>query len=106
MSLFPSLDNIPEEPEMEDLHGSLNLTFSTVEYIFETFLKGLDGVLTNEQIEYEIRNYYDKYCDYDNFQSESTRKIFQEIWKNERFLILFKKCIPQIHLTKYHNRVI
>ena len=65
MSLFPSLDNIPEEPKIEDtgLHGSLNLTFSTVEYRFETFLKGLDGVLTNEQIEYEIRNYYDKYCD-------------------------------------------
>ena len=109
MSLFPSLDNIPEDPKVEDLkdlHGSLNLTFSTVEYMFETFLKGLDGVLTNEQIEYEIRNYYDKYCDYDNFQSESTRKIFQEIWKNERFLILFKKCIPYIHLTKYHNKVI
>ena len=109
MSLFPSLDNIPEDPKVEDLkdfHGSLNLTFSTVEYMFETFLKGLDGVLTNEQIEYEIRNYYDKYCDYDNFQSESTRKIFQEIWKNERFLILFKRCIPYIHLTKYHNKVI
>lgn len=104
--IFPSLDNIPDEPNVEDLHGPLNLKFSTVEYMYENFLKGLDGILTNDQIEYEIRNYYDKYCDYDNFQSESTRKIFQEIWKNERFLILFKKCIPTIHLTKYHNKVI
>ena len=108
MSIFPSLDNLPEEKPMEEIKGSLNLTFSTVEYLFETFLKGLDGVLTNEQIEYEIRNYYDKYCDYDYFQNESTRKVFQEIWKNERFLILFKHSLPYIghKLNKYHNRVI
>ena len=108
MSLFPSLDNLPMEKPEEEIKGSLNLTFSTVEYLFETFLKGLDGALTNEQIEYEIRNYYDKYCDYDNFQNESTRKIFQEIWKNERFLILFKHSLPYIgkRLNKYHNKVI
>ena len=106
MSLFPSLDNLPEEPEKVIINGPLNLKFSTVEYLFESFLKGLDGVLTNEQIECEICNYYDKYCDYDNFQSESTRKIFQEIWKNERFLIIFKKAIPKMKLTKYHNKVI
>lgn len=107
-SIFPSLDNLPMENPEEEIKGSLNLTFSTVEYLFETFLKGLDGALTDEQIEYEIRNYYDKYCDYDNFQNESTRKIFQEIWKNERFLMLFKQSLPYIgkRLNKYHNKVI
>lgn len=109
MSLFPSLDNLPDDKRSEEvITGSLNLTFSTVEYMYETFLDGLDGKLTNDQIEYEIVNYYDKYCDYDNFQSESTRKIFQDIWSNERFLIIFKKCIPRIRrgLNKYHNKVI
>lgn len=108
MSIFPSLDNLPEDNQEEKITGSLNLTFSTVEYRFETFLQGLDGVLTNEQIMHEIRYYYDRYCDYDNFQLESTRKIFQEIWKNERFLILFKNVLPEIapKLNKYHNKVI
>jgi hypothetical protein len=47
MSIFPSLDNLPEDNTSEEIHGSLNLTFSTVEYRFETFLQCLDGVLTN-----------------------------------------------------------
>lgn len=110
MSLFPSLDNLPQESDetLETLNGSLNLTFSTTEYLFDTFLKGLDGKLTNEQIKYEIINYYDKYLDYDNFQSESTRKIFQEIWTNERFLIMFKDSLPVLKnkLNKYHNKVL
>lgn len=109
MSLFPSLDNIPDNNKPEEkITGSLNLTFSTVEYRYETFLNGLNGSLTNDQIEYEITNYFDKYCDYDNFQSDSTRKIFQEIWKNERFLYIFRKSIPNIRgkLSMYHNKVI
>ena len=110
MSIFPSLDNLPEESDetLQNLNGSLNLTFSTTEYLFDTFLKGLNGVLTNEQIKYEIVNYYDKYLDYDNFQSESTRKIFQEIWSNERFLIMFKDSIPILKnkINRYHNKVL
>lgn len=111
MGIFPSIDNLPEEPNTapQDFNKEpLNITFSTTEYLFDTFLKGLDGILTNEQIKYEIVNYYDKYLDYDYFQSESTRKLFQQIWMNERFLIMFKDSLPIIKkkINKYHNKVI
>ena len=93
MSLFPSLDSIEdnEEPKIE---GNLNITFSTVEYTYETFLnKLLDGSMSDYQVQQDICNHYDRYCNYDNFQNPSLRESFMKIWTNKIFLNNFNTVL-------------
>ena len=93
MSLFPSLDDIEdnEEPKIE---GSLNITFSTVEYTYDTFVnKLLDGSMSDYQVQQDICNHYDKYCNYDNFQNPALRESFMKIWTNKIFLNNFNTVL-------------
>ena len=105
MSLFPSLDNIEEEePKIE---GGLNITFSTVEYTYQSFLnKLLDGSMSDLLIQQNILNHYDKYCNYDNFQNPEIAPVMRKIWTNERFLINFKTVLnskKKIHIGLYNR---
>lgn len=86
MSLFPSLDNIEDEDEPK-IEGHLNITFSTIEYTYDTFVnKLLSGDMSDYQIQQDIYNHYDRYCNYDNFQNPRFRGAFKKIWTNKRFL--------------------
>lgn len=110
MSLFPSLDNIEDEDEPK-IEGHLNITFSTIEYTYDTFVnKLLSGDMSDYQIQQDIYNHYDRYCNYDNFQNPQFRDAFKKIWTNKRFLNNFitvliknKKMKPAIGL---YNRFI
>ena len=93
MGLFPSLDNIRDEaPSIAG--GGLNITFSTDEYSLTTLLKKIqEGSISDPGLEYEIGNHISKYCDYDGFKSPGTRKIYQSLWSNERFVDMFFKIL-------------
>lgn len=111
MSLFPSLDNIEDNEEEPKIEGHLNITFSTIEYTYDTFAnKLLNGDMSDYQIQQDICNHYEKYCNYDNFQNPALRDAFKKIWTNKRFLNNFltvliqnKKMKPAIGL---YNRFI
>lgn len=114
MSIFSSLDTIDQVDEKIDLSNnkSLNITFSTVEYSYKTFLKKLqEQTITDAQVEYELSVHYQNYCNYDNFQNPDTRKIFQSIWTNEQFLrillkvVIEKKTIKQ-EIQRFYNKSI
>lgn len=83
MGFFKSLDEM--EPEIEDVPIGAN--FSTVEYTFDSFLKKIeDGSISDNKIRSNIEYSYNIYLDYDNFKNPNTRRIFQSLWTNERFL--------------------
>ena len=73
-------------------------------------LKSIDGsawydyLFEGDVVRYHGKNmnYYEKYCDYDNFQSESTRKTFQEIWKNEMGGSTFLNELVSISLQDFN----
>ncbi len=93
MSLFPSLDNIEDEDEPK-IEGHLNITFSTVEYTYETFVnKLLSGEMSDYQVQQNICNYYDRYCNYDNFQNPNLSSSFKKIWTNKVFLKNFNTVL-------------
>ena len=82
MGFFKSLDEITE---IED--APIGVKFSTVEYTFDSFLEKIeDGSLSDNKIRSNIEYSYNIYLDYDNFKNPNTRKIFQKLWTNERFL--------------------
>lgn len=84
-----------------------NYKFCTVEYNYETFLQKLkEGMVSDFNIQQNILMHFEDYCNYDNFQNGSSRKTFQELWSNEKFVNMFLVCVPKIKkdLKKYYNR--
>ena len=105
--LFPSLESIERDTEENPpISGGLNVTFSTEEYLLTTFLKRLqEGSISDPGLEYEIGNHVSKYCDYDGFKNPDTRKIFQTLWTNERFVDMFFKILYNYkHIRDYVKR--
>lgn len=93
MGLFPSLDNIEDDTEPK-IEGNLNITFSTVEYTYDTFVnKLLAGDMSDYQVQQDICNHYDRYCNYDNFQNPELRDSFKKIWTNKIFLNNFNTVL-------------
>ena len=106
MSLFKSIDNLKDE-DPKIITGSFK--FSTLEYTYNTFLKKLqEKSLTDYQIQQNILLHFNNYCNYDNFQNPELRKIFQEIWTNEKFVQMFAICANKIKkdLKTYYNKSI
>ena len=94
--LFPSLESIESEEQIIPPSGGLNVTFSTEEYLISTFLKKIqEGSISDPGLEFEIGNHISKYCDYDGFKNPDTRKIYQALWTNERFLSMFFRIISE-----------
>ena len=111
MSLFPSLDDIEDNEEPKINSKGLNITFSTIEYTYGTFAnKLLDGSMSDYQIQQDICNHYDRYCNYDNFQNPSLRDAFIKIWTNKTFLGNFNTILLQNkkmkEAIKLYNRFI
>ena len=100
-SLFPSLESITPESPPVIAGGGLNVSFSTDEYILSTFLKKIqEGSISDPGLEYEIGNHISKYCDYDGFKNPETRKIYQSLWTNERFLSMFFRILNEYDNVK------
>ena len=83
MGVFKSLDNLNEQkPEPKT-----SVRFSTIEYNYDTILENIqNGTYSDSKIQRLIINNYEIYLNYDNFNNPSTRKIFQALWTNARFL--------------------
>lgn len=88
MGFFKSLDSI------EDIESApIGVNFSVIEYKPDSFLsKILDGSLSNNKIEEDIRLGYKKYFDYDSFNDPNLRPVFQALWTNVQFL----KCVLRV----------
>ena len=104
--LFKSLENIKEDTLA---NTPTNICFSTEEYNYSTFLKKIqEGRISESELEYEIGNHISKYCDYDGFKKPETRKIFQSLWTNQKFLDMFLKIVSEHndianYIKKYYN---
>ncbi len=89
MGLFKSLDSI------HDIESNpIGVTFKTIEYTYDSFFSKIkDNTLSDEDIQLNIKRCYEEYLNYDNFKDVNTRKIFQSIWTNTRFLRNFIKVL-------------
>lgn len=89
MGIFKSLDSI------QDIESNpIGVTFKTIEYTYDSFFKKIeDNSLSDEDIQLNIKRCYEEYLNYDNFKDANTRKIFQSIWTNARFLKNFIKVL-------------
>ena len=104
MSLFPSLDNLQQQKEEPKVTGGIKIT--TIEFSFQSFLNKIkDGTLSDLKIQQNILNNWTSYCDYNNFQTDQSRSIFQELWTNERFLQNFCIVVPKLKtaLQRFYN---
>lgn len=92
MGVFKSLDNLNEQkPEPKT-----SVRFSTIEYNYDTILECIqNGTYSNSKIQQLIINNYQIYLNYDNFTNISTRKTFQSLWTNSRFLHNFIFVLTQ-----------
>lgn len=90
MGLFKSLENLSDNDQV------LNVRFSTIELNYNTVLENIkNGTFSNSKIQQMIANNLSVYLDYDNFNNISTRKVFQELWTNTRFLRNFLAVITE-----------
>ena len=108
MSIFQSLDKLDlEEIEIPTLSGSLNTSFSTIEYGYKTFLdKIIDGSLSDIQIDMDILINYYQYCDSDNFENADTQFVFRSLWTNQRYLESFLRVLPNLKLSLFEKSTI
>ena len=99
MGFFKSLENLKDtEPKFSAVR------FSTIEYNYDTILENIkNGTFSNAKIEEMIVANSDVYLNYDNFTNKATRKVFQLLWTEPRFLRNFLSV-----LTKHpeHERVL
>lgn len=79
MSYFKSLDSV-EETESTPIGVT---SFSVIEYQYDSFLKNID-TMSDIKIRDIIK--YGNYLDYDNFNDPKTRKVFEALWTNMRFI--------------------
>ena len=103
MKIFKSLENVHQE---NDTKPVVNARFSVVEYYYDSFLKKInDCTLSDYKIRENIVNNLEDFCDYDNFQNANTRLVFQEMWRNKRFLTAFKTALPDIRnrINRYYT---
>lgn len=109
MSLFPSLDNIPEDKTYTEIvKDPIGFSVHTEKYFLDVLLQKIKSGQFNEtQISHDVLLNYKDYCNYDNFLNPKTRNLYQELWTNENFLRGFYVALQSIKkLDLYFNKSI